>query len=216
MPGFNLQAPNGGSRAPGYVPLARQGDPARTYRWRLGNIRIGGIDYNPVYNGYHLRTYVSLDIPSLIVNELKVKGFSVEYKFPKSVDFPDITVEFYDLHDKAQSTLLELEKMANSVWSPVTGLGSGNSGNFYKGVIEFYELDNEGYNKSKFTLYNAWPKEVKNTQLDMSKSEIKRCSIKFAHDWYTYKYIGDVNFNVDYGDYSANANNTDFTNSTIV
>lgn len=164
-------------------------DLARTYRWYLESLDWPGNNIDPQLGNVHsheaLKTFLSMDLPSVRVKEQQVLGFSIPYKFAKSVDFGDIDITFYDLYDRGETTQDIIEQWLHVVWNPYDGLGNGYA-RAYKGKLQAVEIDNDGSEKARFVLWNAWPKGIKPTQMAMDKNDIKKISVTFAYDWYTY------------------------------
>lgn len=196
MPGFRIVYDQESWDNDAYSPRAPGAgtsfaDVARTYRWYLESLEWpGAVDaqLGAVNSHESLKTFLSIDLPTMRFKEQSILGFSVPYKFAKSVDFGDINISFYDLYERGESTQEVIERWANAVWNPYDGLGHGHR-RTYKGKIQAVEIDNEGSEKARFILWNAWPKEIRPDPLAMDKNDLKKITVVFAYDWYTYQYV---------------------------
>lgn len=189
MPGFNIDS-SGGIYP--FAPGGTVSDPLRSYRWILKTIHIGSEEYNVDGSKYTLlRNYAELQPPSISLETFAVSGLSSDYKFAKKATFEDIDIVFYAYPELQQI----LEEWVGLVWSADRGLTS----NAYKGWVEFSELGSTGSmddpnnatsktdnEVGTFVLSNAWPKKLSSSRLSMSTEEIKRLTVTFSYDWYTY------------------------------
>jgi len=170
MPGFLINKESN-NRAPN-----SKAEPIRSYRWRLGQITFGNQN-DQVTNENGLIYYCDLELPSIKIQTLQVPGISANYNFAKKVEFPPVQVTFYATN-QLQNTL---EKWINNVWNFANGITTS-----YHGAIQFHEMDNTGEDISTFTLYQAFPSDLRSTNLSMMTEEIKRVTVMFTYDVYNY------------------------------
>jgi hypothetical protein len=170
MPGFKITGKEISD------PLMPPGniEPLRAYRWALESM-------GAYLTTTQLAVVAELDVPSFEFEEQIVLGMSAEYKFAKRPKFGDIEIQFYDDGNLQQA----FEEWMAKIWTPEKGL----TGDAYKTMIKFSELDNTGNAVGTFVLYEAWPKTMSHTKLSYSDNNLKRLNVKFSYHFYKYTQI---------------------------
>lgn len=180
MPGFMV---TGDSNQGPFAPPSRK-DPIRSYRWILQEMSFGGESWGTGSNE-PLKHYAEFQIPELSLEELRVDGASVDYKFAKKANFADSEVVFY-AYPGLQKIL---EEWVGKVYNLSSGLVTKGSSGGYKGHVVFNEVDNKGNELNKYGLYNAWPKALRYSRMSMSDDTLKRATVVFAYDWYKFEQL---------------------------
>jgi hypothetical protein len=165
MPGFII-GKGGGENVPrGNMEVHR------SYRWALRSINMGtSFRVNSANN-----TIVEIDLPKLMIEELKVAGINNEYKFAKKVTFGDVSMQFYDFEGLYE----ELEKLVLKVYDLEEGIKTD-----YKGTIELDQLDNDGKKTNTWKFIGAWPKELSHSKLSYKDDSLKLIDMTFSYDYY--------------------------------
>ncbi len=118
-------------------------------------------------------------LPTFTVEEEKVLGSSVEYKFAKKVNWDDISVTWYD-----NSGLLNIMKTwMNSVFTMNRGMALASS---YKKETKILVYTPSNSSRQTYTLNQSWPKAIKFGDLTYTSSDIKVVEATVSYDWALY------------------------------
>lgn len=118
-------------------------------------------------------------LPTFTVEEEKVLGSSVEYKFAKKVNWDDISMTWYD-----NFGLLKIMKIwMNSVFTFKYGMALASS---YKKESKILVYTPSVSSRQTYTLNQSWPKSIKFGDLSYTSSDIKVVEATISYDFALY------------------------------
>lgn len=121
-------------------------------------------------------------LPTFTIEEEKVLGSSVEYKFAKKVNWDDISVTWYD-----NSGLLSVMKTwMNSVFTLQRGMALASA---YKKETKILVFTPSNSKRQGYTLNQSWPKAIKFGDLSYTSSDIKVIEATISYDYAEYEEI---------------------------
>lgn len=165
MPGFNITGSSGNNQPDHRLSSVK--DTHRSHRWKVSYIV--GNDLKDFY--VYAKT---IGLPDISIEHENILSGSLEYQFPKSVKWEDVTVSFYDVY----GIYNVLTDMFGKMWTPETGMRPADE--FMDDSI-FELVDGYGNIVDRFTLINSWLKSISHGQLTYESNDIKLISITIAY-----------------------------------
>jgi hypothetical protein len=118
-------------------------------------------------------------LPTFTVEEEKVLGSSVEYKFAKKVNWDDISMTWYDNF----GLLNIMKKWMNSVFTLKYGMALASA---YKKQTKILVYTPSNSSRQTYTLNQSWPKSIKFGDLSYTSSDIKIIETTISYDYALY------------------------------
>lgn len=169
MPGFNI---GGGDNND---PSSRS-EVNRAHRWRI--ITLG----ENLINRDELVFAKTLQLPNFAVEEEMITSAAIKYKFAKTVNWEDVTVQFYD----SLGLFSELEKWRSLVWTPTDGIKPASE---YKKQSMFGLTQGDGSITHSFVLHGSWPKTITHSALSYESSDFKYIDLVLSYDFASFESI---------------------------
>ncbi len=167
MPGFNINGNDENS-------VSSLKEPKFNHRWTID--QLVGIS---IERGSPLLFAQKLKLPEYTVDEEKIKGASLEYKFAKGVKWSDVTITFYDTLGLSP----KIQEFSGNVFNQNSQ--ALHTAERYKADSVFTLLDGSGLVIETYTLKNSWIKKVSHSELSYESSDIKTVTISLSYDWAT-------------------------------
>lgn len=167
MPGFNIGG--GADRDPSNRPEIN-----RAHRWRI--ISLG----ENLINSDELVFAKTLQLPSFAVEEEMVTSAAIRYKFAKTINWEDVTVQFYD----SIGLFTELEKWRSLVWTADSGIRTASE---YKKQSTFGLTYGDGTIIQTFVLHGSWPKMITHSALSYESSDFKYIDLVLSYDFASFE-----------------------------
>jgi len=155
--------------------IADRKDPKRAYRWIL------------ISNSIPKWILKKTQKPSFEVTESAHKYINHTFYYPGRVEWKEISISVADPVDPDAAALL-VEIIRNSGYTPATDenmlstISKRNAVNSL-GHIEIQQIDSEGNWVEKWTLYNAWVKDVKFGELDYESDDMTEVELTLRYDF---------------------------------
>lgn len=142
--------------------------------------RVIGEDVLNKPNSSALLALKDCKLPSFTVEEERVLGSSLEYKFAKKVSYDDISITWYD-----NTGLLQIMmRWMNSVLTDDRRLALASQYKYTTQIIVYTPpLSSSQY----YTLHQSWPKSIKFGDLSYTSSDIKYVEATIAYDFADYE-----------------------------
>jgi len=118
-------------------------------------------------------------LPSFTVEEEKIMGSAIDYKFAKKVSYDDVSMTWYD----NVGLLPVMLDWMNSIYTPEKGISFASS---YKKDTEILCYTSDGKKRQKHTLKQSWPKTIKFSDLSYTSSDIKTVDLTLTYDYATF------------------------------
>lgn len=118
-------------------------------------------------------------LPTFTVEEEKVLGSSVEYKFAKKVNWDDISITWYDNF----GLLSVMKTWMNSVFTLKSGMALAST---YKKETKILVYTPSNSSRQVYTLNQSWPKAIKFGDLSYTSSDIKVIEATISFDYAEY------------------------------
>ena len=146
--------------------------------WDVSNI-VGTFIKNQAGPSKSLLALKECKLPTFTVEEEKVLGSSVEYKFAKKVNWDDISVTWYDNF----GLLNVMKTWMNSVFTLTRGIALASS---YKKETKILVYTPSNSSRQTYTLNQSWPKSIKFGDLSYTSSDIKMVEATISYDYAVY------------------------------
>ena len=163
MPGFRVQG-IGDEEAPADDIKAYY-----TYTWTLPNIFQSGRKPPLIY-------LKDMTLPTFSVEQEKVRGASLIYKYASNVIWEDVKVTWYDTKGLLDIVL----GWRKSVWAEEKGIQSATAYKLNSSLMS--ELP-DGKDGKFWQLYGSWPSTIRYGDLTYTQSEVKVVDVTVTYDW---------------------------------
>lgn len=172
MPGFKIGG--SGSGPPNTKEFYRQ------HRWKIQSLGFPPGVQSSTTTASDSFTLIakSIELPAMEFEEETVDGASLNYKFPATATFKDVTISLYDTYGLHRM----FDNWQKLIWTPEEGIKPAN--NFMNDVI-FVLTDGQGETKRTYTLKNAYPKSISHGELSYASSEVKLLNVIYAFHYMT-------------------------------
>ena len=118
-------------------------------------------------------------LPTFTIEEEKVLGSSVEYKFAKKVNWDDISITWYDNF----GLLSVMKSWMSSVFTLKYGMALASNYKKQSTIIVHTPSDSS---RQFYTLNQSWPKSIKFGDLSYTSSDIKIIEATLSYDYAEY------------------------------
>lgn len=163
MPGFMINSVGG--EASGDDVLAYY-----TYTWEIMKILTADGAAPPLV---YLK---DMSLPTFSINQERVKGASLNYKYAGDVTWEDVKITWYD----TKGMLNFVVSWRQTVWTPDGGLASPSD---YKTKSVIATSLPDGASVNKFELINSWPSSIRYGDLTYTQSDVKIVDVTITYDW---------------------------------
>tara|TARA_R110000824_G_scaffold139727_5_gene305080 strand:+ start:1159 stop:1707 length:549 start_codon:yes stop_codon:yes gene_type:complete len=137
--------------------------------------------------------------PTFTLTEAKHDFMNHSFYWPSRTEWNEVTMTLVDpTEPDMASTLSEFIKVGK--WalpsSPTATLTSPSKKAMKDaiGSVQIILIDEEGAEKEKWTLMNAWIKEIEFSELDYSSDDLTEITVKLRYDWAQLEAAGETYF----------------------
>lgn len=176
MPGFNIQGSGRG------LP-SNKVETHRVHRWIIEDF-----GFPMQLTGGSSRTTTSpsprvyaktAQIPTVGFETQTAPGASVDYPYAAKATFEPVSISFYDIYGMYNL----FDRWRKEIWTPEEGIKQLDG---YVGDPKISKVDGQGNIVERFTLRNAFPKQLSQSDLTYDSSEISLVRVQYVYSHFEF------------------------------